>query len=159
MKITTPPYRQGDLDCLCSMYAAINLLQLRGHIRSIEEAGSAMRTLVAHIVREGNLELVLTKGVYRSDLNAFFSELKHNSKKVNRPSTRQIEHHAKDGAVIFFESEDRTFDHYTVIRIKEGTERVELFDSYGFREIHLSDGRWFVDNQPISILNLYYLEC
>lgn len=155
MKSVTFPYQQGDLDWLCSIYATINLLHLQEHISKEKDAWVAMRALISYTASTGDLKLAFTKGVEKDDVCHFLMDRGYSSKNTELPSPHEIEEGATDGAVIYIKFDKSDFDHFTVIRTTRGINDVELFDSYGFREIACHNGSWFLDGNPIKILNLY----
>lgn len=151
----TPPFpcQQGDLDYLCHVYAAINLLHLAEKIDTLEEAGETFRLAMRWIWRKGNLLGASTKGMWQPHVAEMFGVFGLDIDMIESPCAEDIAARAAKGAAIFIVGKD--WDHYTVIRATKGVEAVQLFDSYGFREIRHHNGSWFIDEQEVTITHLY----
>jgi hypothetical protein len=167
MKSVSFPYKQGNLDWLCSAYAVINLLHLKGYLKSEADGWAEMSEIIALTDKTGNLSAAMTKGVHRGDVQYFLqrnrnkssAEGKQNLKclKISIPTHDEIKDHAEHGAIIYFKAAEESFTHFTVIRAEHGLENIDLYDSYGFTNIRCSNGAWFIDGKDIVIINLYAL--
>jgi len=153
MKTPTFPFQQGGLDYLCHVYAAVNLLHLRGKIKSVEQAGEKFKEAMKWILEEGNLFKSSTEGMDPGDVEEMLNLLGIPVEVIKAPAPLVIGDRAANGAVIFIEGDD--WDHYTVIRTARGTEIVELFDSYGYRAIQPRRGKWLVDGDEIKVTHLF----
>ncbi|MBC7137939.1 MAG: hypothetical protein H5U17_04175 [Defluviimonas sp.] len=157
MKEASFPYQQGSLDCLCSVYAVINLLHLRKKIRSVSGAGKVFK----EFSKSRGFELATRGGVWPKDFLEFtgpvFKARNLQCENVKDPGPESLLMRAKSGAIIFFKN-GNGFDHYTVIRTTNSLSHVELFDSYGFATIQCDRGVWLIDGEKITIRNLFAVD-
>lgn len=149
------PYQQGNLDYLCHLYAAVNLLHLRGKIVTLEQAGEQFTKAIQWIwtAKGGNLFAATTEGMDPPDVAEMLDELGIPVDHIEQPKPDVVAKRAANGAVIFIKGSD--WDHYTVIRAARGVEIIELFDSYGFRQCQHLDGNWIIDGEEVELLHLF----
>jgi len=153
MKIPEFPFQQGDLDYLCYVYAAVNLLYLRGEIKSSEGAASKFQTALNWIATKGNLFRATTQGMGQADVAEMLDLLKLPVDLILRPTRSEVHAASDNGALIFVKGVD--WDHYTVIQATKGKRTVELFDSYGFQGFRSVHGKWFIDTMEVEITHLF----
>lgn len=71
------PARQGDLDFMCSIYAAVNALQLVGDIKELDQSAISFRLAILFMAaaREWDLGRSITEGVDPEHLKELFQRL------------------------------------------------------------------------------------
>lgn len=145
------PYQQGDLDYLCHVYAAMNLLHIRGEIATLEGAGEKFTEALQWIstVEGGNLFAATTEGMDAHEVAEMLCVLGLPVDCIDAPAPEVVAERAAEGAVIFIEGDG--WDHYTVIRAAGRTEIFQIFDSYGFCEFQSRGGEWVVDGETVEL--------
>lgn len=153
------PFQQGDLDSLCSLYAIINLICIKTKNRDLLNAFSLLKTMIEETSKvqlagdtAASVSQLLLEGVNRDDPNWFLRQLGWHSENTTNLNPETIAKDAKDGAILFFETANNEFSHYTVIRTKNSLADIELFDSYGFKTLEFKNQDWLLDGKTkISI--------
>ena len=157
------PYRQGDLDWLCSVYAAINLRQLSDGKMDEHEAAILFKILVQRIVAEGDLPKVLLSGIrHYADDDMTWLLKSAGLKDVERHkwnSVSQLDSYLKEhsGVVLFFKGPDAGQTHYTTVRSGSRSDCFKLFDSWKYDSIELDTkaGQLGISGRPINPIALW----
>ncbi|WP_126979617.1 hypothetical protein [Frigidibacter oleivorans] len=131
------PLTQGRLDCLCSIYAGINLLRLNGAIPDDEpSAWEKFRTAVERIEKEGDLSAAVLEGIDPEDIPWLLDVLGAQNVEGVSPSDIASRVGPNCGALIFFCKKEEPKTHYTVVQgVDAETGDFILFDSYGFSRL------------------------
>lgn len=147
--LRTIPLKQGDLDWLCSIYAAINLGYLRGNISDICAADKLFKKLIAKQLpaRKWNIGRYVTEGVDPNpDIVKLFEDSGFSSVEPIDPSAKAIEAECRQqpGVLIYFEEttgcSDR-FSHYTIAIGVSQCRDIKLYDSWKFERLErVGDG-------------------
>ncbi|MCW0181547.1 MAG: hypothetical protein OJI70_07205 [Zavarzinia sp.] len=168
MKISKKfPLHQGDLDYFCSIYAALNLIHLKGKLDSVKEAEKLFRKIINEINKDetGDIVRYITEGNYKRDVPWLLDLIKYNSGDKLTKKTDIIEKFGNKEEVYKFFNEDFPafvyivredgFTHYTVIKGVGENGGFSLFDSYGFSEISFGDDGLMLDGVFIRKLQVW----
>ncbi|WAJ27850.1 hypothetical protein [Antarcticirhabdus aurantiaca] len=156
------PFRQGELDALCGIYAAINAIRLalgrRGEELSIEDWAHLFGVMVASADVEIGAVTATTVGIHTKPLLAILGvAAQHMSdehgigitvarfaKRRERPPLEEALARLstlidQPGSAVILPLEGY-LDHWSVLRWV-GTATLELFDSYGFSRVSIANCR------------------
>ena len=156
------PYRQGQLDGLCGIYASINAIRLalgdRGRrftdedwqhlfytlLAAVDDAIGAVRATACGIDTKPLLTIVKSAVQHMADEHELKVTVKRVLKRKERPPLRDLLPHIAslveepNSAVLF--SLVGHLDHWTVLR-KVGRTSLELFDSSQFARVKIANCR------------------
>lgn len=154
--MTLEPITQGRLDCLCSVYAGINLLRLNGSIPPDEHSGwDRFRKAIKRIEKEGNITAAIVEGLDPEDIAWLLKTLGAQSVKEIRPSDVAETVSPKSGVLIFFRKATEPNTHYTVVqKVASTTGDYILFDSYGFEKLEAGN---YLDGEPVEVCNAWVI--
>lgn len=155
----TFPLKQGDLDWLCSIYAAINLRHLRDKIFSVSSADVLFRKLIETQLPARNWKIgrYIAEGV---DPNADIVEL---FEAAGFPSVEAIDLSAETiaaecsqqtGLLIYIEEttgDSDFFSHYTIATRVTQSGDIELYDSWKFQRLARVGGDLKAGNLNVKI--------
>lgn len=160
------PLRQGDLDWLCSAYAAINLCKLRGHISTPLEADERFEKMVSDLPRGWDLRRYIAEGVNPNrDIRnlmkiAGYSDATPLPLDVMLASLHQRV--APPGFLVYLKGvgDSRGLSHYTIVKSAARSGRLGLYDSYGFSHIQRSTSGYILEKGscPIEIKAVWRVE-
>lgn len=171
---TLEPLQQGELDLLCSVYAAVNLRRLRN---PEEDSFGVFKELIESIHMYGNLARASLEGIDPRDICWLLNKAglgEYNI--IKEPSTdtlAEIINTTSKGIFISLKPEDKTFGrvngktraehindgddpftHYTIVT-KVDAESLTLFDSYGFSKLMRNGNEIYLENAPVNITHAF----
>lgn len=159
----TFPLKQGDLDYLCSIYAAINLWHLRDAMFDVSAADKLFRTLISEQLPplKWNIGKYVSEGVDpNSDIVELFEAAQFSSVEAISPSFETIaaECSKQSGVLIYIEETTGGCDRFTHCTIATGVTRsgdVELYDSWKFKRLKRANGELTAGNYKVQIVKAW----
>lgn len=150
------PISQGRLDCLCSIYAGINLMRLNGSIPPDELSGwDRFRDAVKCIEEEGNVTATIVEGMDPPDIAWLLNALGAQGVEEICPSDVVERVTPESGVLIYLCKAAEPKTHYTVVqRIDAKTGDFILFDSYGFKKLTAGSQ---LDGEPVKISHAWVI--
>ena len=145
-------YRQGELDWLCSLYAAVNLRQLYLGRRD-EGADFALFSKLVKLIEadpKGDLRKALLEGIWHcrpDDMKWLLEESGFNNvQPINWTSAMDMRKNIKDraGVVLFFKGPKIDESHFTVVKNHRSLDRFRLFDSYNYKWLDITKHNEFL---------------
>lgn len=159
----TFPLKQGDLDYLCSIYAAINLRHWRGTMSGVSAADKLFRKLISKQLpaRKWNVGRYVAEGVDpHSDIVELFKAAEFASVEAITPSVEKIAEACSEqsGILIYFEETTGGCDRFTHYTIATGVTRsgdVELYDSWKFERLQRANDELKAGNYKVQIVKAW----
>lgn len=171
---TLEPLQQGELDSLCSVYAAVNLRRLRN---PEEDSFGIFKELIESIHMYGNLARASLEGIDPDEICWVLKEVGLGEHIIiDNPSIdtlTEIIDTTPKGIFISLKCENKTFvrvngktraehinhddapfTHYTIVT-KVDAESLTLFDSYGFSKLMRNGNEIHLKNVPVTITHAF----
>ena len=157
------PLKQGDLDWLCSIYAAINLRHLRDTTFSDSTADELFKKLITKQLpaRKWNVGRYVAEGVNPKDIRGLFEAAEFSSVKlITTPSPEAIamECRQQSGLLIYFEETTggrNRFSHYTIATCVTQSGDIELYDSWKFDRLARVGDRLKAGSFDVTVLKAW----
>lgn len=149
------PLQQGQLDWMCSIYAAINLMHVHGMIKTFDDAVVPFRRAIDFMQSESqwNLAKAITEGIDEEDCGELFKNLSGRNWDVfpngDCPDRfLKIKQLLDDGAkgvivsLVLNKKGARDVLHYTVVT-GASPKRLTIYDSQGKTIEKIDEGLWY----------------
>ena len=152
------PLQQGSVDWLCSIYAALNILYLRGELKSVNEASFKFAEILQRLADHNyNIRYYVTQGVDPENITdvleiSGISKIKDHQDHKNEFVGKYENAKAYLLYLCDVETNGIKYTHYTISTAKTPSGAHLLYDSCGFAElVPTGDGRFILGDKHVEI--------